>query len=718
MKHPLRPLLSSRQAWRHAAFFLITLAAVVAVAAPACSSSDVASKQVQLCSLNSDCDTTHNIICALGRCRARCMTAADCMGGACITDSLGSWACQPATEKNTPCDKPTDCPKPLACATDYRCRNLCGTDADCNQAGVTDRVCAVDAQGVHYCAAPTEVTAGVIVAAPPPGAKDVMVTEPPDATMTPPSEGGPASDAPTGNDGPTSTGDTGSGGDAPVGDGNLPCSSPCAQGTTCVNGACVTCGSSGAACCPGARPCGANLSCNTSNLCSCGGANEACCGGNTCNPGLSCPIGDAGPQLCACGTIGTACCPVSDAGTSSCSGSALCAGTRCSCIAENASNYYGGLVRRVDGTIWSSYNSTQSGAYVQVASSAGPLRAATAPATTDNPAPQITASNYNGNIGCAIVGGGVWCFPLGGTVTDSTYLGAGLGATPTSAPVQVVTSVGGTTGLSNVTQITSGTYSSYPNFCAVDGNANAWCWGYGAQGQLGHGDTSASSYARQVMSNASTPLANVVEIRLAYESACARLMDHTVWCWGNNNYAELGVPYGTTAPAMTQSLYPVQVPFLGSNVSAARLVANPVDTFCAIMTDTSVVCWGYNSSYFTAGSTVTTPAGVGPTTVLLGAGGPALTGAIDLASDSSGNSMCAVIQSSISLSLECWGNTRRTGITAYPTAYQDNRATAVAGIRGTLSGDYYGLGYVDPSGVITYNSVVTTNQPPCTNLLP
>ena len=47
-------------------------------------------------------------------------------------------------------------------------------------------------------------------------------------------------------------------------------------------------------------------------------------------------------------------------------------------------------------------------------------------------------------IGCAVVGGGVWCFPSG-TVTDSTLLGAGLGSSDvTSTPVQVVTAVGGT----------------------------------------------------------------------------------------------------------------------------------------------------------------------------------------------------------------------------------------------------------------------------------
>jgi hypothetical protein len=102
--------------------------------------------------------------------------------------------------------------------------------------------------------------------------------------------------------------------------------------------------------------------------------------------------------------------------------------------------------------------------------------------------------------------------------------------------------------------------------------------------------------------------------------------------------------------------------------------------------------------------------------VLVGAGGPALTGVIDLAGDASGISMCAVVGST--LALECWGSTRRVAASPYPTSYQDGHSTAVAGIRGTLAGDYYGLGYVDPLGITTYNTNATTNQPACSNLLP
>jgi hypothetical protein len=141
------------------------LAAALAVAA--CTTSIPATATG--CSVNSDCAT--NLICALGKCRPHCVDASDCPvpGSSCIDDGRNA-VCETPTEKNTPCTSEFDCPVPLACASDYRCRDLCQRDADCNVLGIMGRVCAADRNGVHYCADPNEVTNGVISVAPPPGA--------------------------------------------------------------------------------------------------------------------------------------------------------------------------------------------------------------------------------------------------------------------------------------------------------------------------------------------------------------------------------------------------------------------------------------------------------------------------------------------------------------------------------------------------------------------
>jgi|HubBroStandDraft_1064217.scaffolds.fasta_scaffold00824_7 hypothetical protein len=152
---------------------ILAAAAVVA----ACSSSSPVT--VIGCSLNSDCQM--GLICALGKCRTQCVNATDCpvMGSTCIDDGRNA-VCEVPADKNKPCTQESDCPVPLACASDYRCRNLCQSAADCNVLGITGRVCAADLNGVDYCADPSEVSdAGVIDLAPPLGANtNTPVIEP------------------------------------------------------------------------------------------------------------------------------------------------------------------------------------------------------------------------------------------------------------------------------------------------------------------------------------------------------------------------------------------------------------------------------------------------------------------------------------------------------------------------------------------------------------
>lgn len=106
-------------------------------------------------------------------------------------NGMKTFFCQSSAEQNRPCASPSDCPAPLACASDYRCRNLCVTGSDCNAVGVTNKVCAQDANGVDYCASPSEVTVSLmgdqmLSTVPPPGAvTGSTVTEPLDASTQP-----------------------------------------------------------------------------------------------------------------------------------------------------------------------------------------------------------------------------------------------------------------------------------------------------------------------------------------------------------------------------------------------------------------------------------------------------------------------------------------------------------------------------------------------------
>ena len=176
---------------------LAALAWTAIIASPGCSSSSSTPATEPTCALNSECAT--GLVCALGKCRPACATAADCAnGGTCVDDGTHA-VCQPAAEENTPCNSPSDCPSPLACASDYRCRNLCTSAADCNVLGITGRVCVTDAQGVDYCADPADTDGGALAEAPPPGASGTVIEPKLDGAPSSSTDAmaGGATDAPT-----------------------------------------------------------------------------------------------------------------------------------------------------------------------------------------------------------------------------------------------------------------------------------------------------------------------------------------------------------------------------------------------------------------------------------------------------------------------------------------------------------------------------------------
>src|SRR5439155_15494133 len=69
--------------------------------------------------------------------------------------------------------------------------------------------------------------------------------------------------------------------------------------------------------------------------------------------------------------------------------------------------------------------------------------------------------------------------------------------------------------------------------CAIKADGTLWCWGLNEWGQLGIG--------QQIMSNATptrvvtalgNPFTNVVSVGIGERHTCAVRSDHTLWCWG------------------------------------------------------------------------------------------------------------------------------------------------------------------------------------------
>lgn len=377
----------------------------------------------------------------------------------------------------------------------------------------------------------------------------------------------------------------------------------------------------------------------------------------------------------------------------SCSSSAGQGPAADGCIAQATGTYDSVvLVQRTDGTLWVAANTQQ---FSRIDDPSGPLHA------TDSAASGSSA--YSSAIGCAIVASHVWCFPLAGPLVDSTDLGAGLGFVSSNSPRQVATAVGDSASLlSGATQLAGGMNGGGASFCAVTSDGKVWCWGYDSNGSLGNGDNQSSSYARPVLQDANNELQDVTEVRVGFSSTCARKHDGSVWCWGDNSDGELG-----SLPASANEASPLPVA-VSLPAPTLRLSASPGNTQCAILEDTSVVCWGRNE-YAQAGAP--SDLQVVPPTLLRRADGSAFQGARDLAPDRGMRAMCA---NTVKAGLWCWGDVL-VGDDAgspFPILSVAERISTPLSAYGARDGR---LVYADPLGrlVLGAGSPPSVRQPPC-----
>ena len=133
--------------------------------------------------------------------------------------------------------------------------------------------------------------------------------------------------------------------------------------------------------------------------------------------------------------------------------------------------------------------------------------------------------------------------------------------------------------------------------CALLDNGSVLCWGYHGAGQLGYGN------ANDVGDNETPASAGpvflgtgrrAVAISAGGDHTCAILDNGRVLCWGANPDGQLG--YGNTSPVGDDekpgSVAPVD---LGPGRKAIAISAGPEHT-CAILDNGRVRCWGLNDT--------------------------------------------------------------------------------------------------------------------------
>ena len=183
---------------------------------------------------------------------------------------------------------------------------------------------------------------------------------------------------------------------------------------------------------------------------------------------------------------------------------------------------------------------------------------------------------------------------------------------------------------SGVTAITSGSQFS----CALLSTKTVKCWGANGYGQLGIGTTATRNEPTQVLVGGQ-PISDVASISAGYEHACAVLTNGEAMCWGRNTYGQLGD--GTTS----NKSVPTPVVSLGTTI---RAISGGLDHTCAITTGGAAKCWGHNTKgslgngTFTDSSSPVNVVGLGSGVLSIEAGKAYTT--------------CAIVTGT---SVKCWG---------------------------------------------------------------
>lgn len=174
---------------------------------------------------------------------------------------------------------------------------------------------------------------------------------------------------------------------------------------------------------------------------------------------------------------------------------------------------------------------------------------------------------------CALISGGtVKCWGANG----QGRLGDGLPVNLSSSTAVIVPVT--VTGISTAIAIAAGRAHT----CVILSSGAVRCWGDNSIAMLGNGTTTSASSPVSV-----TGISSAVSIGAGAFHTCARLADATLKCWGDNSNGQLG------PGSLVQSTTPVAVVTSTASSSATSVSAGSVHN-CALFSDSTVGCWGWN----------------------------------------------------------------------------------------------------------------------------
>jgi alpha-tubulin suppressor-like RCC1 family protein len=193
----------------------------------------------------------------------------------------------------------------------------------------------------------------------------------------------------------------------------------------------------------------------------------------------------------------------------------------------------------------------------------------------------VTAISGSWRHECALLSDGtVWCWGYDPYGTNNLA----------ASPVKI-------SGLSGIVSISASGYA-WAHTCAVQGSdGSVWCWGNNSWGQLGTGDTQDQANPMKVPG-----LTGAISVAAHGVGTCALMSDRTVQCWGDNSNGELGI--GNTSPdtcSNSENPYNVPcskhpIPVTGLSGPVAAITGGDALHVCALLSNKTVQCWGYNAN--------------------------------------------------------------------------------------------------------------------------
>lgn len=125
--------------------------------------------------------------------------------------------------------------------------------------------------------------------------------------------------------------------------------------------------------------------------------------------------------------------------------------------------------------------------------------------------------------------------------------------------------------------------------CAVTAERELFCFGANLAGQLGDGTAESAAAPRRVLLGAGLTPGEVAVVSAGDMHTCAATLRGSVYCWGSNNWAQLGYVGTDNQRVPARVLMPPRADW------QVRSLAAGARHTCALASDGAAYCWGDNT---------------------------------------------------------------------------------------------------------------------------